>query len=48
MFHDPQQVADALREQNYIATDEIATVAFLADKLGKPLLVEGPAGVGKT
>ena len=48
MFHDPRQVADALREQNYIATDEIATVAFLADKLGKPLLVEGPAGVGKT
>ena len=48
MFEDPQQVSLALREQQYIATDEIATVAFLADKLGKPLLVEGPAGVGKT
>ncbi|MCY4147180.1 MAG: MoxR family ATPase [Chloroflexi bacterium] len=48
MFDDPQQVSAALREQQYIATDEIATVAFLAEKLGKPLLVEGPAGVGKT
>ncbi|MCY3573783.1 MAG: MoxR family ATPase [Chloroflexi bacterium] len=48
MFEDPQQVSAALREQQYIATDEIATVAFLAEKLGKPLLVEGPAGVGKT
>ncbi|MEL7343159.1 MAG: MoxR family ATPase, partial [Bacteroidota bacterium] len=35
-------------EQDYIATDEIATVTFLAQQLGKPLLAEGPAGVGKT
>ena len=48
MFDDLQQVGDALRSQQYIATDEISTVVFLADKLGKPLLVEGPAGVGKT
>jgi MoxR-like ATPase len=44
-------VADA-REQlagaGYLADDAIATVVFLADRLGKPLLVEGPAGVGKT
>src|SRR5690606_22385291 len=38
----------ALDEQQYIATDEIATVLFLAESLGKPLLAEGPAGVGKT
>jgi MoxR-like ATPase len=43
-----EQVALALSEQQYIPTDEIATVLFLAEKLGKPLLAEGPAGVGKT
>jgi MoxR-like ATPase len=37
-----------LSEQQYIATDEISTVIFLASKLDKPLLTEGPAGVGKT
>jgi MoxR-like ATPase len=42
------QVTKALAKQNYIASDEIATVMFLASKLGKPLLAEGPAGVGKT
>jgi len=41
-------VRTALTAQQYIATDDIATVTFLADKLGKPLLAEGPAGVGKT
>jgi MoxR-like ATPase len=48
MFEDLQQVSDALCQQQYIATEEISTVVFLAEKLGKPLLVEGPAGVGKT
>ena len=47
-FEDVQQVTEALAGQQYIATDEIATVVFLAQQLGKPLLVEGPAGVGKT
>lgn len=47
-MEDVTQVKDALSGQNYVATDEIATVMFLADKLGKPLLAEGPAGVGKT
>src|SRR5688572_18681980 len=42
------QVITALHDQQYIATDEIATVVFLAGQLGKPLLAEGPAGVGKT
>jgi MoxR-like ATPase len=43
-----KQVGQALAQQRYIATDEISTVLFLAEKLGKPLLAEGPAGVGKT
>jgi MoxR-like ATPase len=37
-----------LSKQNYIASPEIATIVFLSHKLGKPLLAEGPAGVGKT
>ncbi len=41
-------VRKALAAQQYIATDEIATVIFLAEQLGKPILAEGPAGVGKT
>ena len=48
IFEDVQRVTEALAGQQYIATDEIATVVFLAQQLGKPLLVEGPAGVGKT
>ncbi|PDW04553.1 ATPase [Candidatus Viridilinea mediisalina] len=41
-------VRDLLATQQYIASDEISTAIFLANKLGKPLLAEGPAGVGKT
>ena len=48
MFDNVKQVGQALAQQRYIATDEISTVLFLAEKLGKPLLAEGPAGVGKT
>ncbi|MBI5652884.1 MAG: MoxR family ATPase [Chloroflexi bacterium] len=48
MFKNITEVKSALAAQQYIATDEIATVIFLADKLQKPVLVEGPAGVGKT
>ncbi len=48
MFDSISQVKDALATQQYIATDEIATVVYLAGKLQKPVLVEGPAGVGKT
>jgi MoxR-like ATPase len=48
MVNDIGQVKSSLREQQYIATDDIATVMFLADRLGKPVLAEGPAGVGKT
>src|SRR3954447_1730667 len=48
MFKDTKEVTSALNQQKYIASPEIATVLFLAEKLGKPVLAEGPAGVGKT
>ncbi|HTN23242.1 MAG TPA: MoxR family ATPase [Solirubrobacteraceae bacterium] len=41
-------VADGLREVGYLPGESTALVSFLACKLGKPILVEGPAGVGKT
>jgi len=41
-------VKESLAVQQYIASDEIATVLYLAERLGKPILAEGPAGVGKT
>ena len=47
-FDTTGKVKTALSDQKYIATDEIATIVYLAEKLGKPLLTEGPAGVGKT
>jgi MoxR-like ATPase len=43
-----EKIKTNLAEQQYIASDEIATVIYLAQELGKPVLVEGPAGVGKT
>ena len=48
MFESVEMVKDCLAEQQYIASEEIATVVYLATRLGKPLLLEGPAGVGKT
>ncbi len=48
MFASATAVQEALAAQHYIASDEIATVLFLAERLEKPVLVEGPAGVGKT
>jgi MoxR-like ATPase len=47
-FIDPTQVMAALRGQGYLADERIAQVVFLATRLPKPVLVEGPAGVGKT
>jgi MoxR-like ATPase len=41
-------VADGLRAAGYLPGESTALVSFLATKLGKPVLVEGPAGVGKT
>ncbi len=48
MFASTSDVTEGLGRQQYIATDEIATVLYLAERLGKPVLAEGPAGVGKT
>ncbi len=48
MFDSVAQVEQKLREQSYICDRKIATVVFLAERLEKPVLVEGPAGVGKT
>jgi len=47
-FESVDQVREGLKGVNYLADDGIAGVAFLADRLGKPVLVEGPAGTGKT
>jgi MoxR-like ATPase len=43
-----QDVAAGLREVGYLPGESTALVSYLATKLGKPILVEGPAGVGKT
>src|SRR5574338_118213 len=48
LFDSTKTVKTELNKQKYIASDEIATIVFLSQKLGKPLLTEGPAGVGKT
>lgn len=47
-FASPAETKAALGNQQYIASDEIATTTYLSQRLGKPLLTEGPAGVGKT
>jgi MoxR-like ATPase len=47
-FEGPMQVAEALRSANYLADERISQVVYLAGRLNKPVLVEGPAGVGKT
>jgi MoxR-like ATPase len=48
MFKSVEDVVAQLSEQEYICDKRIATVVFLAQQLDKPVLVEGPAGVGKT
>ncbi|MCP2339059.1 AAA family ATPase [Actinomadura rupiterrae] len=48
LFASPDDVAARLAEGGYLTDEAIATTVFLAQALGKPLLVEGPAGVGKT
>ncbi|OYV64724.1 MAG: hypothetical protein B7X07_05590 [Actinobacteria bacterium 21-64-8] len=39
---------ERLAKNDYLSDESIASVAFLADRLAKPVLVEGPAGTGKT
>jgi MoxR-like ATPase len=48
MFENVDHVLEQLGKQDYICDKKIGTVVFLANRLQKPVLVEGPAGVGKT
>jgi len=47
-FASVQDVRNGLKQVKYLADDGIAGVVYLAQKLGKPVLIEGPAGTGKT
>jgi len=47
-FADLAGVRSSLADVDYLADDGIAGIVYLADRLGKPILVEGPAGTGKT
>ena len=48
MFTSIEDVINKFAEQKYICNQRIATIVYLATHLRKPILVEGPAGVGKT
>ena len=48
IFASVDDVLDRLATTGYLADKATVTSVFLADRLGKPLLIEGPAGVGKT
>jgi MoxR-like ATPase len=48
LFESPAAVREGLKKVNYLADEGIAGVVYLAERLGKPVLVEGPAGTGKT
>jgi MoxR-like ATPase len=47
-FESVGAVREGLRRVDYLADEGISGVVYLADRLGKPVLVEGPAGTGKT
>jgi MoxR-like ATPase len=47
-FESPSEVQKVLAENDYLSDEAIASVTYLADRLAKPVLVEGPAGTGKT
>jgi MoxR-like ATPase len=48
MFASVEEIQERFRGLQYIANRRIATVVFLASRMNRPILVEGPAGVGKT
>lgn len=48
LFADVSDVGTHLNQVGYLADERIATTVFLATRLGRPILLEGPAGVGKT
>src|SRR5881394_2577942 len=47
-FESVPEIREGLKSVNYLADEGIAGVVFLADRLEKPVLIEGPAGTGKT
>lgn len=47
-FSSVEEVVESLAAQKYVCSKQVAVTVFLADRMGKPILVEGPAGVGKT
>lgn len=48
VFTDVDDVVTQLNQVGYLSDERVATTVFLATRLGRPLLLEGPAGVGKT
>jgi MoxR-like ATPase len=48
MFASVEEIQERFRASQYIANRRIATVVYLASRMSRPVLVEGPAGVGKT
>jgi MoxR-like ATPase len=48
MFQSVEEVQQRFRQARYIASRRIATVVYLAERMNRPILIEGPAGVGKT
>jgi MoxR-like ATPase len=48
MFQSVEGVQQLFKDARYIASRRIATVVYLAERMGRPVLIEGPAGVGKT
>jgi MoxR-like ATPase len=48
MFQSVEDVQQQFKNARYIANRRISTVVFLAERMGRPVLIEGPAGVGKT
>ena len=48
MFSSPTDLADKLRASNYMIDETILPVVYLAAKMRRPLLIEGPPGSGKT
>jgi MoxR-like ATPase len=48
MFESVAEVQQRFKDARYIANRRIATVVYLAERMGRPVLIEGPAGVGKT
>src|SRR5580765_3777365 len=48
MFQSVEDVQQQFKNARYIANRRISTVVFLAARMGRPVLIEGPAGVGKT